>query len=313
MPIEVRNRSTEIRLWLSTSEGLVWQWVQDGKVNRQERLVYIQSLLLRSHSVSPNRRYLFIASYADTMVFDTARRQLIYLARSERVPGGSYTLAVYHSSLWAPNSQYVIGYSSGAGSECVLFQIEPSRMRVLAKERVWWSGWYPDARRVWFAQFPPETTSHKTDPSTAPHYSMPISGGRPTRLGRSEVRRLLTDWDYLALGWKKGLGDPCDSYDYTLDRQLRVGWRLDGKPTTLHVESRDSKKSVLTAPFSSLSALRPLDISADKQHLLVLSPNWDFYEVNIARNQWAKIGNLEDFTDGTLLYAEFVESANLVR
>ena len=300
----------EVRFWMVSAKGIFWFWLKNGAVHKKERLIYIQDLWIRYRSLSPNRRYLFLALYADTAVLDTATRKLIFLERSQRFTDGSYTLAVMVPLCWSPDSRFILATSPGPETNLMLYSVNSVRKRELVRSGMWQAGWSPDGQSIWYAYQPAARTVERGDERLVlRYYRRALRGGRWTRMAPQEVRRLLTDWRWLALGWRKGLGDRYESYAYTLDGSMRVGWGLEGVRNEISVEWWGGKRRVLKVP--SGARVWAADLSADRRYLLVEDglAVWWIAEIETGRGEWL-ISN-EELLPDTVCLAEFVPNARL--
>jgi len=189
---------------------------------------------------------------------------------------------------------------------------------VIASGEVRWAGWYPDSKHLYYALAPKEHEKQQSDPLSQPHYLLPITGGKPRKLSRQEVSRLLTDWDYLAFRCSE-FAEP-DRFKYTLDRKVRVVYNTDPaeKVGSIVMQRRGGEQRVLTIPNAANTPIGVYDIDAGHQHLLVMDNYFNFYVVRIADNRWVKTGHAASFIPGTqpgdapeILVAEFVNTGYL--
>ena len=307
---DTKQSLPNVRFWMASAKGILWLWLKNGTVYKEEHLIYIQDLWIRYRSLSSNRRYLFLALYADTAVLDTATRKLIFLERSQRFADGSYTLAVNVPYHWSPDSRFILVSSPAPVTDLLLYSVNPVRRQELVRSGVWQAGWSPDGRSIWHAQSPSPRAWEQTDERLAlRYYRRALRGGRWTRMAPQEVRRLLTDWRWLAFGWQKGLGDRYESYAYTLDGLMRVGWGLEGVRNEISVEWWSGKRKVLKVP--SEARVRGVDLSADRRYLLVEEGLDGWWVAEIETGRWWRLISREELPQGTALLVEFVPNARL--
>jgi hypothetical protein len=316
MPGQKDDASTlPIRLWVPRADGLMWYYIQEGKVYRQELACKMQFYsYIRRTSLSPNRRYLLVSLHAETLVIDTATGKWRNLTRSKRYPDGSYTIDVVDVRSWAPNNRYFLA------DYWRIFSVDPPRLLRLvnASGSIEWFGWYPDSRQIYYAVRPPKQQK-VASLNPPPFYRAPITRGTPQRLSAQEVKRLLTDWDYLAFAWSRGdlIVSPHD-YAYTLNRKVRVAQDSKLEPGQILVERRSGEKRMLQAPRSVNVPIEVQDIDAGYQNLLVMDSYWHFYVARIADNHWTYLGHVSRLLPGVepgdvpnLLAAEFVQTGYL--
>ncbi|GIV16976.1 MAG: hypothetical protein KatS3mg022_2411 [Armatimonadota bacterium] len=294
--------SIPIRLWVAEYEGVKRYWIHGGKPYRQELVCKMEFYsLIRGSSVSPNRRFIVVALHAETLVIDVAARKWYNLTRSRRFPDGSYTLAIEYVRSWAPNNLYFLAADRlTSGADMTVFSVSPPRLirRFIANGEVKSVGWYPHSKHFFYTLAPKGQERQQSNLLSQPHYLLPITGGRPRKLSRQEVSRLLTDWDYLAFR-DTSFTSP-NLVKYTLDRKMRVVYR-DERPQSLIVERRGGERRVLSVPAvanTPIEMYSVCDIDADHQRLLVMDIYWNFYVVRIADNSWGKIGNAASFIPG---------------
>lgn len=314
--------SIPIRLWATGKDGLMRYWIQGRKCYRQELACKMQFYSeIRGYSVSPNRRYLVVALHAETLTIDVATRKWRNLTRSRRYPDGSYTIEVVRVRSWAPNNVHFLARSwRTPATDIPIYSVNPPRLvhTVIASGEVRWAGWYPDSKHLYYALAPKEHEKQQSDPLSQPHYLLPITGGKPRKLSRQEVSRLLTDWDYLAFRGSEFV-EP-NRFGYTLDRNVRVVYNNDPaeKVGAIVVQRRGGEQRVLTIPNTANTPMRIRDIDADHQHLLVMDNYFNFFVVHIADNRWSRIGNIVSLVPGSqpgdvpeILVAEFVNTGYL--